>query len=146
MDRKRTKSIMARKHCGRDSRSSVFHKFREQNVRVHKRTDVSAVDADSRRVPVKYEDTISEDKRRVNLLYLTRKSDPLGIVWDIRHISFTAIPRVIQSLNLLAIVIAYTTSMLMTRHGYWGFSLSQNSADDDYESLQGMELLVTFNL
>ena len=115
-------------------------------ARVHKRKNKAAFDADSRNVPVKYSDTVSEDKRRVNLLYLTRRSDPLGIVWDLRHIGFTALPRVLRSVNTVAVVSVYLTTAVTTRLGYWSYDSSVNTADDDLTALAGMELLVTFNL
>ena len=66
----------------RNRRSSTTEAFRES---VKKRINQAALDADSRNVALKYEDTQLVDRRRVNLLLLTRKSDPLGVVWDVRH-------------------------------------------------------------
>ena len=116
---------------------------------VKKRTNKSSVDADSRNVPVKYEDTQTQDKRRVALLHLTRRSDPLGIVWDVRHIGFTAMPRALLSWNMLAVFAAYAATCVTTFYGYWPLdddSTILGVADYDIDALQGMELLVTFNL
>jgi hypothetical protein len=97
-------------------------------------------------VPVKYEDTVDIDDRRKQLLFLTRRSDPLGIIWDVMHIGSTVLPRVVLSLNMLTIVLAFGASASLTRMGYWGHLSSINTAIDDITALEGMELLVTFNL
>ena len=104
------------------------------------------VDGDSRHVPVAFADTLSADKRRQHLLHLTRRADPLGMVWDVRHLTYTALPRVIMSLNMASVVCAYATTATLTRLGFWEFSESAHDLADDQSAIQGMELLVTFNL
>lgn len=104
------------------------------------------VDGDSKHVPVAFADTLSADKRKNHLLKLTRRADPLGMVWDVRHLAYTALPRVILSLNMASVICAYATTATLTRLGFWAFSLSETEVSDDHTAIDGMELLVTFNL
>jgi len=103
-------------------------------------------DADSRYVPVAYTDTVQADDRRMHLLLLTRRADPLSAVFDVRHIAYTALPRVLTSINMLFIVAAYASTAVTTRRGYWVYDDSSDTATSDGSAVEGMELLVTFNL
>ena len=76
--RRRKQGINNAMETLKSRRSSTSEAFA---AAVKRRTDKAAMDADSRNIPVKYEDTVSVDRQRINLLQLTRKSDPLGVVW-----------------------------------------------------------------
>ena len=104
------------------------------------------LDGDSKNIPVAYADTVTADDKRKHLLLLTRRADPLFAVFDVRHIGFTALPRVLFSLNFLIITVAYTSTAVLTRIGKWPFPDSEDTVDDDMRAFDGMELLVTFNL
>jgi len=103
-------------------------------------------DADSRNVPVAYVDTVQADKRRKHLLLLTRRADPLFAVFDFRHITYTALPRVLTSLNMFIIMATFAATAVTSRYGYWIYTEDANAARDDGDAVVGMELLVTFNL
>ena len=112
--------------------------------KVKRRRKSHVVDLDAAQVPVSYDDTKHADLRRKHLLHLTRRADPLHLVWDVRHLTYTALPRVVRSVNMLCIIGAYAASAVTTRLGVW--SSESAMLVDEMDSIDGMELLVTFNL